>query len=176
MIIFIPKAIEITSEPYDKIQRYRIFAIEFIATMLRLKSDGLYDFINMQVQQIVLRLIVQFPNASNLMGSVFRLIRNGLEWDLISDTLIEHFVPVMIVTASNKVRTAAAAHSMDLLDKIYSKYKYKEIKDKIQEKIEPYAEFCNTQLCYYRTVMTSSYGGEFHSYYPKRSPSSFLIY
>ncbi|OHT02514.1 hypothetical protein TRFO_30348 [Tritrichomonas foetus] len=176
MIIFIPKAFEIIREPYHEMHRFRIFAIEFIAEMLKYKSDGLSDFLNMQVQEVVLRLIVQFPDCSNLMGSVFRLIKHGLIWDFFADSLIEHFVPVMIFEASSQHRSAASARSMKLLKQISTRPKYKETHEKILAKIESYQDFCNNKLLRYKMIMKESYGGEMTKYQPSRSPSSFLLF
>lgn len=177
MIVFLPHAAEIVEEPYNKVFRYQSFSLEFIAKMMKLKSKGLSDLLLKQVQQVILRLIVQFPDSTNMMGSIFRLIKYGIIWDDCSNQFIENFVPLMIIEASNKNRNAVQANSKRLLWKFNSKPKYKFIRSKLIEKIDNYSEFCTSILDEYNQIMEFPYGGEMQNAISKSLfSSSFMIF
>lgn len=160
MIVFLPKAIENIKEPYDIVCRYQVFSLNFISKMMKLKSNGLSNDLIKQVQQVILRLIVQFPNSTNLTLSIFKLIKYGIVWNDFSDQFIENFVPLMIIEASNENKTATQAKSKNLLWKLNTKPKYKSLRSKLNSKIDNFKEFCHSVLDEYNQIMTLSYGGE----------------
>ena len=127
---------------------------------MKLKSKGLSNDLVKQVQQVILRLIVQFPNSTNLIICIFKLIKYGIVWDEFSDQFIENFVPLMIVEASSDNKTAAQAKSKNLLWKFYTRPKYKSLRLKIKNKIDNFKEFCFSVLDDYNQVMNSNYGGD----------------
>lgn len=160
MIVFLPKAVENIKEPYDKVFRYQFFSFDFIKKMTKLKSNGLSDALMKQVQQVILRYIVQFPNSTNLIVCIFRLIKYGIIWDEFSDQFIENFIPIMIIEATNNNKTAVQANSKRLLWRFNTRSKYKSLRSKINKKVDNFKEFCSSVLNKYDQIITSSYGGD----------------
>jgi hypothetical protein len=115
--------------------------------------------VNREMQEVMLALTAGFPDASNLMGAVFRFIRACLFWEQTLDAAVERFVPAMTAEACEKTRTAASAHCFRILDELNrSKDRIPEL-DLALKKVDMFAEFCRTALPRYRRIMQNDYGG-----------------
>ena len=168
---FIQMAMDNVVDFYEQVMRLHVFSIEFLTKMISLRSPASKAVFNPQMEQSMVRLIVQFPDCSNLMGAVFRFIKAGIRWREFTVPTLEVFVPVMTAEAGSRVRNAAAAQCMVLLDELDAhRGKEKELEAALAG-IDVFDEFCGQRLKSYRKVMTSNYGGDVERAVGK-SPSS----
>lgn len=175
MIIFLEPAIQIIIEPYLSVHAYHIYAIEFIANMMKLQSNSLISSkLDTQIPQVLLRLIVQFPNSSNLMGSVFRLIKYGLKWPIFTDKYARQCIPIMTIDGTYDTKTAASANSLKIMRKIVFKPKYKSLRSIIKQYVHNYDNLVKNCLTEYNHIISLPYGGEIVNPALMKSPSFFL--
>lgn len=106
------------TDPYSFVDTFRIYATEYIARMASLQSVVLSPHISMTFVEVIVRLAVQFPDCTNLMGSLFRLAAAGFKWKEHRKLFVKFLLPYIILEASSKVRTSTAAHCAALLLKI----------------------------------------------------------
>ena len=172
---FIQTAMDNVVDFYERVMRVHVFSIEFLTKMISLRSPASKTVFNPQMEQSMVRLIVQFPDCSNLMGAVFRFIKAGIRWREFTVPTLEVFVPVMTAEAGSRVRSAAAAQCMALLDELDAhRRNEKELEDALAG-IEVFDEFCGQRLKSYRKVMAANYGGDVERAVGK-SPSSYFPY
>lgn len=157
----VPIAIDHVSDFYTTVLRHHIFAVEFLSKMMALKSDGMRTCLDHQLQEVILRLIVQFPESSNLMGSVFRFLRAAFQWDEFISVMADKFIPVLVAVASAKQRTAASAQSMSILADLKNRRAQSPLLTKALEKFDEFYEFTEGILSWRNAVMTLPYGGPF---------------
>jgi predicted neutral ceramidase superfamily lipid hydrolase len=167
----VKKAISIVGDYYATALRYHIFALEFLAKMMKMKSESLLNCITMQIQEVMIRLIVQFPDSSNLMAAVYRFIRAGIAWDKFTRKLVLFFVPILVIEGSSEVRTASAANAMVLLGELKTHRSFDKILDSSLREVGEFEEFYVSRLAPHNKIMEESYGGSFQKVVP-RSPSS----
>lgn len=120
---FIQPALAAMTDPYSFVDTFRIYATEYIARMASLQSVSLSPHISMTFVEVIVRLAVQFPDCTNLMGSLFRLAAAGFKWKEHRKLFVKFLLPYIILEASSKVRTSTAAHCAALLLKISDEVK-----------------------------------------------------
>jgi hypothetical protein len=155
----VPVAIAKVGDYYTSVRKYHIFVLEFLAKMMEFHSPSLVECREMQLQEVIVRLMVQFPDCSNLMGPLFRFIKAALYWPKFTKTMVPVFVPMMMAEGTGKVRTAASANCLVLLRKIATDQSIDAGLTAELKSVEGFTDFCKTTLVKYLEVMTNEYGG-----------------
>ena len=171
---FIRAAADNVIEFYERVMRYHVSSFEFLEKMINLRSQDVKEVLGSQMDQAVVRLIVQFADSSNLMGAVFRFIKAGIRWRELTRRTLTVYVPLMAHEAVAKARTAASAQCMVLLDELERHSRREKELAEALATMDVFAEFCGGGLRWYRKVMSSSYGGSVEKKIGK-SPSSYFL-
>jgi hypothetical protein len=157
--IFMRHAIGKFTARIGTVDRAHVFALDFLVVVVEKKVASVAALISREVQEVMLALTAEFPDSSNLMGSVFRFIRACLFWDVTMPAAVERFVPAMAAEASDSIRSAALAHCFELLDELTRCTQRMPELDRELKKVDIFAEFCRTYLPKFRRVSRSEYGG-----------------
>ena len=102
------KALALIIEPIQTAHMATTCQWDFVGKMLLYTKDPNFGQ-PYQLDNVIINLFVQFPNNSNLIGALFRFIRNGLEVPGYAGKVIEKFVPFMITEIHDHQNTAASA-------------------------------------------------------------------
>ena len=172
--MFVDKAILNVSEVYNNVNAYRVFSLDFLAKLLIYQDETFKFILELQIQQVILRLIVQFPDSSNLMGAIFRLIEYSIRWPLFTKVMVNHFVPLMITEASNNQKNAVIANCYSTINKLNQLRQNNQLLDKVLSENDMFDSFVNQKLKKYNNILDKSYGGEMDNIITRYHSNLFL--
>lgn len=174
MSVYVNPAISLISGNFTVAHICHVYALDFLAQMLKYHSPQLSHFMDVQLIQVIIRIIVQFQSSSNFMGSVFRFLKAGLTWSQFTRTIVYEIVPALVIIANQKIRNAAAANSVVFLAELQKKRADNEIVHKTLSELEIFHDFCCKYLKWYNALMENGYGGTTEKAVV-RSTSSFVF-
>ena len=135
------------------------FIIEFFGKMIYRDSIFFHQFIEKQFFQFLLKYIIQFPDSSNLIGSIFRLLKNILKDQILLKIIIKEFIPILIFEATSKIRSATSARSIIFLRELKEIAKTDFFLKNNLDQIDMFKEFCEHYLIWYDELISTGYGG-----------------
>jgi hypothetical protein len=102
----------------SKIETLHIFhtsAIELLGKIVRYAPGWFEEGQGNELMQVLVRIILDFPNATNLIAAAFRCIRYAAKSGRFLGLVLTGVFPVLIGQAEGGARTTAAAMSLELL-------------------------------------------------------------
>jgi hypothetical protein len=152
---------------FSGMHMYHVCAFDFIGKYLYFAPDGFSDTEELAIFNIMLRAMIEFPDATNLITSMFRFLRTALKSDLFQDDILGALVPILIVFSEANERTAIGASSREFLADIeVYRTKNKEIHRALLANLE-YREYLSGYLKKYIEDLKVPYGGPISRYVPK---------
>ena len=158
MLPLFEKSIIILSEPYLEIHIYHVCALDFMGKFIS-NWPNAFEKRFVQFLHVFSRLLIQFPDSSNLQASIARFICVIIKYNQFHDALIEIFLPLVVSIAQSENRNAASANCAFILHQISAlKNSYPKLKHFCQ-KSEYYLECRKYFLDKYESLLTKNYGG-----------------
>ena len=158
-------AIEIIEEAYPIAEISQIFALEFLAKLIKLSYKSISDRIDPELIQVVTRILLQYPDSSNYIGAAFRFIRSGIKVKAIQKLFLLSFIPLICCEAEGP-RSSLAAHCADILSEISSLKGNNQEVDSLLNSIDIFREYArpNGPMSLRKKILSSHYGGEVNAY------------
>lgn len=151
-------AFKIASEPIYEIHMEHTCIWDFLGKMLLYHNDP--EFGNeYQLNHMIINLMVQYPNNSNLVGALFRFIRNGLKVPGYATKVISDFVPLMITLIDENDSTAASASSRMFIGDMTVQRRIHPELHKALKTIDMFTDIKETFVDHYFEVLSEDYGG-----------------
>lgn len=149
--------IEYFSHKY--LRKYHVCVFDIIAKVIVIKND----FVNEDNQDVLIKVIERiihvFPNSTNLITAVFRVVKSSLHCRLFAKKMIGSLMSLMISLAKSNSKTAAAAAATHFLaDMEISKKVSKMISDFLT-KNDQYMKFYRSTFKKYLENAYVPYGG-----------------
>ncbi|KAK8854285.1 hypothetical protein M9Y10_016844 [Tritrichomonas musculus] len=158
MEAILEKSFKVLSEPVLQIHMAHTCMWDFVGKMLIFKKDPNFGG-NYQLHHQIITLLVQFPNNSNLIGALFRFIRNGLQVKGYAKKIIEDFIPFMVTTIEeDEKNTASASCRMFVGDMTVLRRIHPEV-NKALKNIEIFNNIKEKFVDKYFETLSEEYGG-----------------
>jgi hypothetical protein len=168
-------ALEMLRCPITTLHVSHVCAFDFLAKYLRFAPALFTEVQGFAVLNVILRLTAQFPDATNLVGSMFRFLRAGLLAAHLRMDIVAIFVPILIVNAESASRTAVVASSrLFLADLEASRGGNAEV-DQMLRASTDFREFRAQRLLQYTASLEAAYGGPITKYVKKTRSINRLI-
>ena len=168
----IDNALSVVGESFDRVDMFRIFAFDFIGKLLHFLPSIAEELVSKQFLEITFKCIIQFPEATHLIASVFRFIRTAFTIPAMKKWFFSVFVPFMMATVKSKERNSAKSYCFLLLSDLEKAgEKDYQLKETLM-RVHGYTKFCNEVLYPQLQVQNAHYGGKIN-----RDPiSPFMIF
>ena len=156
----LPNAIEIVGASFSSCDMYRIFAFDFIGKLLHFLPSIAEELISKQIFEITFKCLIQFPEATHLIASVFRFIRTTFTIPEMKKWFFSVFVPFMMATVKGKERNSASAYCFLLLTDLEQASKSDfHLRDALNN-VHGYSKFCEEVLLPKKQLQNAPYGGK----------------
>lgn len=153
----VPLALNIITEPFQEIHSYIVCALDFLTKLLNIENKNEAEYHNRQIQGTFTRLMVDFPDSTNLQCSLFRLIRSALKWETFAKYLFPQICPVLLEIASYETHSAAKMNCLCLINDIVEGGKSFQLT--VLNNNPEFSDFKKNILKPYFKLLNSSYGG-----------------
>ena len=154
------KAQSIMMKPFEELHTYHTYITDFF-TKIFLFSPSLFDETTKNYTcEIIIKMLVQFPNASNLMGSIFRLIRITFKDEEFESVVLFQLMSYIIILARQEERNAASANALAFLREAETNKKSDKLLNEYLVKSETYQNFYNSFFKIYLRTVDKPYGGK----------------
>jgi hypothetical protein len=154
---------------------YQVCALDFLAKCMQFGPAMFSEMEGFAVLNTILRLMLQFPDATNLVAAEFRCLRAGLRAPQMRMDIVHVFVPILIGSAEARERTAIAAHSRMFLADLEASRGGNADVDRALREMAAFCEFREQRLLRYMAVLKDAYGGPITKYVKKVRPFDELI-
>ncbi|OHT09281.1 hypothetical protein TRFO_21848 [Tritrichomonas foetus] len=153
------KAVELMTEPYCKLDQYRISVIDVISSMLQV-DELLQPFIaNSHLEETVLRLVIQFPGHSFLQNSLLKLCSTAFEIPIIKDHFARALISSLVFEAANVYNNSILAFTCDLVQAAINAGHTDKLFLNGLKSMLGFDEFMNSILKPRMKLMKNGYGG-----------------
>jgi hypothetical protein len=143
---------------------YHVCAFDFLGKYLYFAPNGFSEADAMAVFNIFLRAVIQFPDATNLITSMFRFLRTAMNSDVFKSDIIDALLPILVVLGEAQERTAIVASSRQFLaDLEVCRTGNRELDHALRTNVE-YRECLNRYLRKYVENLKIPYGGPVSRY------------
>jgi len=147
--------------------------LDFFSKMIEIKPFDYDSFIFSPNIQYFFRLMVSFPDSSNLMSSFFRFLFSVIKHRPFLLHIIDNYVPMLVSESSSPNRSSASANSIQFLIKLKELSTHdEEISQKLLDH-DIFLEFTQGYLIKYQYVVSNHYGGEVQRIFPSAFIHSF---
>ncbi|OHS93683.1 hypothetical protein TRFO_40064 [Tritrichomonas foetus] len=153
------KAFQFVIIPTHDVHMALTCAWDFIGKMLLLVGDERFGE-SFQLPNVAINLLVQFPNNSNLVGALFRYIRNALKIPGYCTKVLTAFVPFMITAISENEKTAASASCRMFIGDLTVLRRIHPEANKAIKNIDLFHNIKDDFVDHYFECLSESYGGE----------------
>lgn len=149
----------ITAEPFEKPHMYHIYMLDFMCKFI-LSDAKSFSQVMPSVTQILCRLMLQFPDCSNLQGAILRLIQGSMCNDRLFSQMLHAVLPLLAHLAQSEHRGAASAFSTFLLTDLAVKRYSNNVINRLLTNSSDYKECNENYLTKYLKILQHKYGGE----------------
>ena len=170
----LPNAISIISEPFKKVDMYRVFAFDFLGKFLKYDNSISEYYDEEHVLEQSVRHMIDFKDSTNLLSSVFRLIINCLDSPLLCDIVLTSLVPSMMLMCKTDERNATKSFCLTFITELSTKSQRNKKMRQTLESLPGYKDFCKQILYPYNELLFAKYGGSFERR-TTRKPSTVLL-
>jgi hypothetical protein len=146
-------------EDVSKLHMYHTFACDFLAQLIKLCPKTFSCEEKMRILSAVLALMDSFPNATNLIIALFRVIRAMVRSPQFLLFVMPSVFPYLIFEAQSSIRTAKSAISASFLCEVETSRKQSKVVDRFLSSSEQYRVFGSRFLRSYMHISNTSYGG-----------------
>jgi hypothetical protein len=150
-----------------QLQCHHTPVLDFLGQCIRFSRASFNAHQLGKVFDLVVKAIVTFPESSNLMASVFRLIRGAVRCPNMFAFVFELILPLVILHAKSERRNAARANAVSLLADIQESRRNCKAVDVFLEADTHFTAFVRQDLRAFLLKSRDSYGGRIHRTVPK---------
>ena len=151
----------------NSLHMYHIFACDFIGKMLYYAPGCVNAEAKRRIVNVALELMEKYPNSTNLMGSVFRILRSGVKNHVLLQAVMQRVVPVLVFHAGATERTALAANATQFIADMEESRKNNKAENQALKDDKVYSKFTATKLAVYLALQKKEYGGPVAKYVKK---------
>ena len=170
MVNVLAHALQILKEKKERLNMYHVCACDFVEKMLHCCPNLFGDEDRKTVIEIMLSLMKNHGNSTNIICSVFRLLRTAVKTKEMRRDVLTGVFPVLIEYAQAKARTAVAACSLAFMADVEDSRANNKAVNKVLCSDKAYCHFLNSYLKPYMAQMAlASYGGPVARYVQKSS-------
>jgi hypothetical protein len=108
-------AMGVFADPPGELHIYHVCAVDFLAKVIKCAPATFDDEQRPLVVLRIVGLIGRFPNATNLIGAVFRFVRNAAKSSRFLGLIVTIGFPVIVEQAASGARTSATARALEFL-------------------------------------------------------------
>ena len=170
---YIEIAKEILYDSYSKVNLYIVHCLDFLAKIAQFESD--FHFADKQFLQVLIRLIIQFPNCSFLINEIFYLIKCLIDNNKTVESVLTNMVPFFCHISTMPEITSASSNCHKILNYITNIMQSNTSIQEILSKLDLYEEYFKYDYKPYQAKLTSNYGGSIYKYNICRSNSDDLF-
>ena len=151
-------AISAIAAPYSTLHMFHTYMVDFLARAI-LYCPKLFKSHLDILSQVLCRLILQFPNATNLQAAIFRVITSCYPTPKYIQVVLGALIPVIVYLARSEQRTAAAAFSTYLITEIGLKRRKDSNIRAVVAKSADYYHCYSSFIEPFLDLVTAPYGG-----------------
>jgi hypothetical protein len=155
----------------SQLQCYHIAVLDFLGQCIRFCPASFDARQWAEVLDLVVKVIIMFPESSNMMASLFRLIRSTVRCPHMFKFVLELIVPLVILCAKSERRNAAKANAISLLADIQESRKNCKAVDTFLKNDIHFTAFVAQDLSAFLVKSRDPYGGQVHRTVPKSASS-----
>lgn len=154
------EAIEILSQPFEKLHSYRVTALKFLTSMMMLEPQTFNVLMKSNILQLVTGIILQFPNSSILHSAIRDFVSVGLQKTDFAVRMVTLYTPVLIESARDRNNRVLGSTAIQII-KMFAEQGLKDplVKKALIEGTE-FLRYYNREMKNYLQVCDSNYGGE----------------
>jgi hypothetical protein len=160
-------AIEMLQQPVTTLHIYHVCVFDFLGKFVQFAPSLFTEMQGFTVLNTILRWMAQFPDSTNLVGSMFRFLRAGLRSPHMRLDIISVFVPILVAATEGTERTAVTANAIMLLADIEASRGGNAVVDQMLNASADFREFRRERLMKYMTTLKAAYGGPITKYVKK---------
>ena len=153
-------------EHSSEFHMYHVFACDFIGKLVYYTPGSIGSEGKKRVIAVVIDLMERYPNNTNLMGSVFRIIRSGVKNSAFLQEVMNKIVPLLVGYAGAKERTARAANATQFIADMEESRTNNRAVDQTLKTDKSYCQF-RISLAKYLALLKKEYGGPVAKYVKK---------
>lgn len=170
MVNVLRHALAMLREKLPRLNMYHTYACDFVEKMMRFCPEIFTDDDRKVVIEIILSMMKNHGNATNMVASVFRLLRTCVKTKGLRKDVIAAVFPHVILQAQAKERTAVAACSLAFMADVEDSRANNKAVNSVLCADKSYVHFLTTYLKPYMALMAlPSYGGPVAKYVKKSS-------
>lgn len=159
-LIFIRPALQMLTEPFEKLIEYRVSALLFVTKMLPLAPLTFDLLLESQMPQMLINLVLQFPNSTILHNAFLDFVALAAKEQRFVSQIISFYVPVAIrygESDENRVLKPCCIRIMDIF--LGAARENKDIEVMLTEQ-DGVARFVSEVMHPFLEKSAASYGGE----------------
>jgi hypothetical protein len=154
----LPKVLE-RFRRVTELHTHHVHAFEFLGQLVRYWPVCFDDDVTSEVLNVVLRLMVLFPDATHLQNCVFRFLRSAVKYEPLMRAIFEVLFPVLVEEAESEARNAVAANARSFLVDVEHSRGQNKFVDRFLQADEQFLICEKKTLLKFMVAPRSGYGG-----------------
>ena len=156
---FLPTCFSILYSPTAQLFSHQVNCIMFLTQMIDFNKDVQEQILASQALSVILRIVVQFCDASILHQAFRRFVIHAMDKKALIPKVVELYVPMLISECWSRDHGILAATAWFLMMKFKEKAKSSKPLRKALSSIPEYEPFAKNELASYEETLSTSYGG-----------------
>jgi hypothetical protein len=153
------RAIQILETSFLSLHMYHVCAFDFLGKYIYFAPNGFSEADATAIFNLVLRAAIAFPDATNLITSMFRFLRTAMHSIRFQADILTALVPIFTLLADSRHRTAIVAGSRQFLADLEVYRRTDRDVDRFLLADPDYCRFRNSHLRKYIEDCRVPYGG-----------------
>ena len=153
------EALVILTMPFEKLEAYRISALQFITKMMKLDPNTTNALMETSMLQMLIGIVLQFPNSSILHSAFREFVTEALRNNDFGKHMITLYTPVLIDAAKNRENRVLGATAIQVIKMFAEKAADDPETNRILVEGNDF-RFYYQEMMDYLAVCNSKYGGD----------------
>lgn len=158
MLHFVPIAVDMLAEQFSKLLEYRVLALQFLTKMVQLAPLAFDLLMEKQMPQMLIYLVLRFPNSTILHNAFVRFVEVGVEQGKFTAEIVNIYVPVL-VDASVEYRVLKPCF-IRVMEIFVEQAKQNPEMAALLEEHQEAVEFVEGPMKDYQALSNTPYGGD----------------
>jgi hypothetical protein len=164
-------ALTMVSKEVSSVRMHHVHIFDFLERFVRW-AGNLIEGNGLKVFNRILEMITKFPECTNLMGPMFKLMRRMCNSSKFLGTFGKVVLPVLLELGKSEVRNAASANALRMLADIETVSAKNRVVNEMLAEDMPFSKFREDRLKTFLTEMTRAFGGPILKYTEKKKSRS----
>lgn len=148
----------------SQLHMYHVCACDFLGKMMYYNPSGFNQRCRTEMVDVCLEIMDKFPESTNMMASVFRLLRNGVKSGGFLSLALNKVIPILIGYAQSAIRNARSANAMSFMADVEASRAGNKMVNKKLENDRRFCSFRDRELKYHTDKLGREYGGPITRY------------